>query len=207
MPLQEFIAANQALSIHDLRKKSVFRPLVLDIQTKLTALGILDPYTTGSSSTTVPFKPLTKQDGLLGHESLVALRIFGDLVGSPITDTLHPQFALHLQQAQADTLFGPLDLDLEQEADDQLRLAKRLLRYMQQEGYWIARMPGMLNVVYVEGVDRQGLPNDDRTDDWNDRRIVITIVNGRPVISQNFDATTEPGWETVKNPGNNVNAV
>ncbi len=207
MSLLQFIAANQPVTWNDLRRKPSLRALVLDTQNKLTSLGILDPFTTASTSEAIPFKPLTKQDGMLGGETLTAIRIFSDLIGIPVTSDFTPTLATALQNAEPGTIFGPLDLDLQNEPDNQTRLAKRLLLYMQQEGYWFARVPGMLNIVYAEGIDRQGLPNADLTNDWNDRRILFSISQGKPVMHQNFDATTEPGWKTIENPRNKVNAV
>lgn len=72
-------------------------------------------------------------------------------------------------------------------------LADRIIRHMESKKYHIARNPGEVNIVYLEGANADGKPNADAPDGWNDRRIVIVFQGGAPVIVHNAQATTEPG--------------
>jgi hypothetical protein len=63
-------------------------------------------------------------------------------------------------------------------------------------------LPGILNIVYVEGANADGKPNADEFNKFNDRRIVIGIDNGKPTIKMNVLATTEPGKFFTDNPMN-----
>ena len=72
-------------------------------------------------------------------------------------------------------------------------LADRIIRHMEAKKYHIARNPGEVNIVYLEGADADGKPNSDAPDGWNDRRIVIVFQDGAFVIVHNAQATTEPG--------------
>jgi hypothetical protein len=89
-----------------------------------------------------------------------------------------------LLDSNADTLF-PLDLGAD--------FASRLVKYMQLRNFWLARMPGFLNIVYAEGTNENGTVNADEFNKFNDRRMVITIADGKPKILLNVLATTEPG--------------
>ncbi|MGI9161184.1 MAG: hypothetical protein ACR2K1_15665 [Saprospiraceae bacterium] len=65
---------------------------------------------------------------------------------------------------------------------------------MSAKGYTIARNPGEVNIVYLEGANEDGAPNADLIDGWNDRRMVIVFdAQKTPVIAHNAQATTEPG--------------
>jgi hypothetical protein len=76
----------------------------------------------------------------------------------------------------------------------QLRLAYRLVEYFALKGYTLDRNPGEVNIIYLEGANADGSPNNDAPDRWNDRRIVLMFDSQRqPFISLNIEATTEPG--------------
>ena len=116
--------------------------------------------------------------------------------------TLSPNIAVKLLEAQQNT-FLPLNLSPTGTDNGQTALAKNILRYMLEQGYWIARSPGMYNVVYVEGIDSTGNLNDNKIDEWNDRRIIIQIEEGgNPRIILNSQATTQPGLSFIQNPIN-----
>lgn len=74
-----------------------------------------------------------------------------------------------------------------------MTLADRILAYMYQHECEIYRLPGQLNIVYLEGVNADGRPNADTWGAWNDRRIVFDFYEGQPRILHNSLATTEPG--------------
>lgn len=72
--------------------------------------------------------------------------------------------------------------------------AKRVIKYMETLGYEIYRDPGEINIVYVEGADLDGTPNDDKGDRFNDLCLLIRFENGEPVIIHRSVCTTEPGY-------------
>lgn len=81
-------------------------------------------------------------------------------------------------------------------------LASRIIKYMQAKGYKIFENTKQYNIVYLEGAAVDGTPNDDRANQWNDRRLVLQILNGVPSIIGNWAATTEPGDYYTYNPMN-----
>lgn len=64
---------------------------------------------------------------------------------------------------------------------------------MEALGYEIYRNPGEINIVYVEGVNIDGVPNRDDLDHWNDLGLLIRFENGEPMIIHRAVCTTEPG--------------
>lgn len=200
--LQQLIERRQSISVSDLGLPANVL-LTEEVQTQLCDLGMLDPVIGGDEHT--PFRPVRKTDGKLGVNTRNALLAFHHYAQLPYVDNLlAPEFFHLLENARPDTLF-PIQFDDHPEDDQQTRLAKRVLLRMQQKGYWIARAPDMLNIVYVEGVDADGTPNADRLNEWNDRRMVIRIrPDGRPEMMANDQATTEPGRFYTMNPLNRL---
>jgi hypothetical protein len=160
-----------------LKDLALDKDLARDIQMRLRDLGILDP-------------PV---DGEVGPVSRLALQVFAKLVNQEIDETVTKALADALLENSSATLL-PLE-----PGDD---FAGRIIKYMQLKDYWVARAPGYLNIVYVEGVGEDGTLNDDAPNKWNDRRLVIQIKNRKPVFVGNWDATTEPGFFYVFNPLN-----
>lgn len=161
----------------DLRALSRGNPLTNQVQQRLLDLGFLDP-------------PV---DGDFGPVSQLALQQFGKAIGSDVDLTLEPDVARGLLEGDIDTL-----LPVMPKAD----LAGRIFRYMRRKGHFFARLPGHLNIVYVEGVSKNGTPNDNRPNAFNDRRIVLTIEDEVPVEPGNWAATTEPGKDFTEQPMN-----
>ncbi len=85
---------------------------------------------------------------------------------------------------------------------DSQDLASRIVRYMLDQGYFVSAGPSRYNIIYLEGADKNGSPNNDRFNEWNDRRIVIEILGNTPQIVGNWLATTEPGATYTYNPMN-----
>lgn len=81
-------------------------------------------------------------------------------------------------------------------------LASRIVKYMLSKQYYVAVGEKRYNIVYLEGADKNGVPNSDTFNEWNDRRLVIEIVNGVPIIVGNWKATSEPGRKYTQNPMN-----
>jgi hypothetical protein len=75
-----------------------------------------------------------------------------------------------------------------------------VIAYMESQNYWISRHPKSWNIVYVEGMDASGTPNDDRPNWFNDVRLVFQIQEDGGVVSHAWDATTEPGRHWTEAP-------
>lgn len=138
----------------------------IEIQQALIKWGFLDP----------------PADGLWGIQSKEALKAFQRLAELPSSgeNTLITLSALRT--------FKPPALKLGND------FASRLAAYMAAQHYFIARGEGRFNVVYVEGADEDGTPNEDRPNEFNDRRLILQVSDdGVPTIIGNWDATTEPG--------------
>lgn len=80
--------------------------------------------------------------------------------------------------------------------------ASRIVKFMLQNGYFVAIGSKRYNIIYVEGANSDGTPNADKPNQWNDRRIVVEIVGGIPKIVGNWLATSEPGRNYTINPMN-----
>lgn len=81
--------------------------------------------------------------------------------------------------------------------------ASRIVAYMKKQGYKLFVNPGELNIIYVEGVDTDGLPNADQMNEWNDRRLILDY---KLEIIGNWLATTEPGFKYTAAPLNPMGA-
>jgi len=203
--LKQMYQSGKTLLIEDL-KLPVNEPLLRDIQTRLCELGILDPKISGDKNT--PFGPSSFADGRFGPNTHNSILAFHDYLQVPKPeDQLTTQFFGRLLESTPDTFF-PIQFNPKPGDNEQALLAKRILRYMQKKGYWIARAPDLLNIVYVEGADATGRPNNDRLNEWNDRRCVIRIrPGGVPEMLVNDQATTEPGRFYTLNPLNPAGAA
>lgn len=160
-----------------LRQLADDRPLASEIQTRLGELGCLDP----------------PADGDFGPVSMMVLREFAHRVGVALNETIDRPLAQALLDSRANDLF-PLQLGTD--------FASRIIKYMQLNDYWLAYLPGFVNVVYVEGVNADGSLNSDTFNQFNDRRLVIDFEQGRPRLLLNALATTEPGLYYTINPMN-----
>jgi hypothetical protein len=162
-----------------LRELATDRALAREVQTRLSELGLLD-------------RPV---DGDFGPVSKFVLREFARRVGVALDEMVNRRLAQALLDSRADDLF-PLKLDTD--------FASRVIKYMRLESnnYWLARAPGFLNIVYVEGADDDGSPNGDTFNQFNDRRLVIAFEQGRPRLLLNALATTEPGRFYTEHPLN-----
>ncbi|MEO1621738.1 MAG: hypothetical protein AAFU53_11995 [Cyanobacteria bacterium J06632_3] len=82
-------------------------------------------------------------------------------------------------------------------------LASRILAYIASKGYTIFEGMREYNIVYVEGMDPSGRLNRDVDNVFNDIRLVIEVIDGKPrIVGGPWLATTEPGRHYVKNPMN-----
>jgi hypothetical protein len=148
------------------------------LQAYLIALGLLDP----------------PADGKWGTQSHAALKHFQELKGLPVTGEVN-ETCLELLSKTPPSVFK-LDGSL----------ASRVVGYMAKQGYCISQGDRRFNIVYLEGCDQDGIPNADRLNEWNDRRLVIEIIGNVPRIVGNWLATTEPGKFYTQNPLNPLGA-
>lgn len=73
-------------------------------------------------------------------------------------------------------------------------LAARVVRAMAAKGIYVDNAKGAQNIVYVEGMNLDGTPNNNRIDKWNDLRMVIGFDEaGAAKMLFKCEATTEPG--------------
>lgn len=190
MTLQNFADQNLAISLPE-----VDTQLGKEIQAKLSALGILDP-PIGQRADEI-FGPLAEDDGLVGAYTIGMMGIFAKKAGIKFEQgILTAKLAQALVNADPGTFFKLILRPNPNDRQDgpQTKLAMRICLYMMKKGYWIARAPGMFNIVYLEGADKDGTLNKDEFDKWNDRRIVFFInALGKPEIRINTIGTTEPG--------------
>jgi lysozyme family protein len=81
-------------------------------------------------------------------------------------------------------------------------LAERIIAYCEEKGYKIDRGVGEKNIIYVEGMYRDGRLNNDEFNVWNDSRLLIEFKNSKPEIVGAWEATTEPGQYYTMSPMN-----
>lgn len=153
--------------------------LATHIQEILIWLGLLD----------------SPPDGKFGPISSAALKQFQKLTNCSEYGFLGIETAKKLIETSPDKLPQP-PMQLGND------LASRIVKYMQKKNYQIATGNDEYNIVYVEGMNADGSLNSDPPNQFNDRRMVIEIVNGRPKIALNFEATTEPGYHYTYRPMN-----
>lgn len=199
-PLQQIIQKGRNITTDELNAPA-YRSAALELQTRLCDLGLLDPEISGDVST--PFGPISKGDGILGTNSRAAIAEFCRLTKQPFVNKLLTVKTLQKIIAANPETFLPIKFGNASDDTQSTRLLKRILRYMRNQGYWIARSPRMRNIVYVEGMDANGIINKDEANQWNDRRIVFRIApNGVPEMLVNDQSTTEPGKYYTWNPLN-----
>jgi hypothetical protein len=145
--------------------------LARDIQAALTRLGLLDG----------------APDGQFGEVSGWALEVFLD-ARAPGARAIDRKVAKALLTGEPWPLKPGRDF------------AGRVVRRMQQLGFFIARHPDCINIVYIEGVDPDGAPNDNAPNRFNDVRMVFRCdAEGVPHATC-WEGTTEPGARFVNQP-------
>jgi len=143
--------------------------LAVQVQTRLGELGLLDP----------------PADGKFATASQWALDQFLKMIGSPGNVPIDAGIARQLVEADADE-FLPVKIKDNFEG--------RIVTAARKQGYWLSRHPDCVNVLYIEGVDPDGTPNDDAPNVFNDLRLVLNITRaGNIQIEGEWEATTEPG--------------
>jgi hypothetical protein len=180
MKLSQIATTNATFPVENLSRDA---SLAKEIQGRLIQLGCLDP----------------PADGKFGPVSRLTLGLFAKRMGLRYDEEVTGPIANALLK-QTGATFIPLKLGS--------NFASRIVTYLQLKDYFVARLPGFLNIVYVEGADADGKANPDAFDKWNDRRIIVRIdAAGKPVIDYNALATTEPGKFFTIHPLNTMGAA
>lgn len=87
-------------------------------------------------------------------------------------------------------------------------LASRLIRAMRKRGFKVDDVPGNPIVLYVEGMNPDGTVNDNRPNEFNDTRFVLSFDQaGRPGIIGAWEGTTEPSKRWTVDPMNSKGAA
>ncbi|HEY9743981.1 MAG TPA: peptidoglycan-binding domain-containing protein [Coleofasciculaceae cyanobacterium] len=160
------------------------KQLATHIQQVLIWLELLDP----------------PADGKFGPISSAALKKFQELMKCKEQGFLGPETAEALIETKPSDLPEP-ELNLGKD------FASRIIKYMKAKNYEIAIGSQQYNIVYVEGIEAEGSVNSDQPNYFNDRRMVIQILEGKPKIIGNWDGTTEPGYYYTYNPVNTKGAA
>ncbi|WP_445635798.1 Peptidoglycan-binding protein [Nostoc sp. DSM 114161] len=176
MKLQDFLGKDEKWGFEAIAKDP---ELTRQIQILLIGLGLLDP----------------PADDKFGPVSAAALKKFQELMKIGETDYLGPVTAKELIQTKPEELPKP-PLKLGND------IASKIIKYMQAKNYQISTNPKEYNIVYLEGVNEDWTLNKDTPNQFNDRRIVIEVVDGVPKIVNHWQATTEPGSHYTYNPMN-----
>jgi len=167
MKLQDFLGTDEKYGFEAIAQES---DLARQVQIQLIGLDLLEP----------------PADGKFGPLSAAALKKFQDLTKTGETEFLGKVTAEALIETKPGSLpKTPLKLGND--------LPSRIVKYMQSKKYTIFTEPKEYNIVYVEGMNENGSLNNDARNEFNDRRIVIEVVDGVPKIVNHWGATTEPG--------------
>ncbi|MCV3211961.1 peptidoglycan-binding protein [Plectonema radiosum NIES-515] len=181
MKLQEFLGTDEKYGNDAIAQDS---DLAHQVQIQLIGLGLLEP----------------PADGKFGPISAAALKKFQNLTKTGETEFLGKVTAKALIEIKPGSLpKTPLKLGND--------LPSRIVKYMQSKDYTIFTEPKEYNIVYVEGMNEDGSLNDDAPNEFNDRRIVIEVVDGVPQIVNHWQATTEPGNKFTLTPINDLGAA
>lgn len=135
-------------------------------------------------------------DGIFGPMTREAFLEFQKYMDCPQIGILDPETAKKLVETDKQELLASLTSKLRPGND----LAGRIIKYMLDKQYHIFMEPRRYNIVYVEGMNADGTVNQDRANYFNDRRIVIEVIDGVPKIVGNWEATTEPSSHWTINP-------
>ncbi len=175
MQISDIADSNQTIELEAL---TTDRELTRELQERLAEIGLLDP----------------PADGKFGPVSRWALREFKRLSQTNPNGPLDRATAAALLDDAALTLlpFQPGN-----------QFGARIASYMKEKGYWLARHPEAVNIVYVEGADPDGTLNDNEPNQFNDARLALRFMKtGRVEILGAWEGTTEPGRFWTNHPMN-----
>jgi hypothetical protein len=150
--------------------------LAREIQQRLIIAGLLDP----------------PPDGMFGPVSQWALREFCNAKRLSFEVGSSSAIVSALQDDGIGNLF-PL-----RPGSD---LAGKIISAMQRSNYWIARHPQCFNIVYVEGMNPDGTPNDNAPNKFNALRTLVQVQpSGACKTAGLWEATTQPSKYWTEHP-------
>ena len=79
-------------------------------------------------------------------------------------------------------------------------LVGRVYAAMLRKGYTVDEGPDVVNIAYVAGVSEDGVPNANRTNAFDDARVIFRVVDGKPILLGSWQATIETGKRYTENP-------
>ena len=174
---------------------------VQKMQEWLQLAGYLDPDMFAEQKRYKP--PVMKwaaPDGIYGPQTKAAFYAWTDRYCPPIRETIHGIYPEDILEKMAAAQALP-DLSLGDPA-------ARIVAHMQQQQMYISMRHDTLNIVYLEGVNKDFRVIENVIDEWNDLRILIRILpNGVPVIVRHYEATVDPGLYYTNNPINRAGAA
>jgi peptidoglycan hydrolase-like protein with peptidoglycan-binding domain len=162
------------------------KELATQVQILLINLGLLSP----------------PADGKFGPISTAALMEFQDAFKESLSSERG-----FVGKATAERLIETSVQDFDKLANREIdtsknNLAARVIKYMKLKKYEVFMGVKKYNIVYVEGMNEDGTLNNDTPNSFNDRRMVIEIVDRVPILVNHWQATTEPGTYYTENPMN-----
>lgn len=181
MKLQDFLGKEEKWGFEAIAQDT---DLSRQIQILLIGLGLLEP----------------PADGKFGPVSVAALKKFQDLTKTEESEFVGAVTAKKLIETKPEELPKP---PLKLGSD----IASRIIKYMQAKDYQVFTNLREYNIVYIEGINEDWSLNSDPPNQFNDRRIVIEVVDGIPKIVNHWQATTEPGRYYTLNPMNSGGAA
>ncbi|MBE9004328.1 peptidoglycan-binding protein [Fortiea sp. LEGE XX443] len=176
MKLQDFLGKEEKWGFEAIAKDE---ELTRQIQILLIGLGLLEP----------------PADAKFGPVTAAAISKFQELTNTGELDFVGAVTAKKLIETKPDDLPKP-PLKLGND------IASKIVKYMLAQNYQVFTAPKEYNIVYVEGMNGDWTLNNDASNEFNDRRIVIEVVDGVPKIVDHWQATTEPGRYYTLNPMN-----
>ncbi|MBW4684290.1 MAG: peptidoglycan-binding protein [Komarekiella atlantica HA4396-MV6] len=176
MKLQDFLGKEEKWGFEAIAQDT---DLSRQIQILLIGLGLLEP----------------PSDGKFGPVSVAALKKFQDLTKTEESEFVGAVTAKKLIETKSEELPKP---PLKLGSD----IASRIIKYMQVKDYQVFTNLREYNIVYIEGINEDWSLNSDPPNQFNDRRIVIEVVDGIPKLVNHWQATTEPGRYYTLNPMN-----
>ncbi|ALF52095.1 peptidoglycan-binding protein [Nostoc piscinale CENA21] len=180
MKLQDFLANANEIGKLGFEAIAQDKELATQIQILLIGLNLLEP----------------PADGKFGPVSGEALEKFQELTKTGETGYLGAVTAKKLIETKPEDLPKP-PLKLGND------IASRIVKYMLDKKYQVFTAPKEYNIVYLEGINEDWTRNNDAPNEFNDRRIILEVVDGVPKIVNHWRATTEPGsYYTVVKPLN-----
>jgi hypothetical protein len=181
MKLQDFLGKEEKWSFDAIADDI---ELTRQVQILLIGLGLLEP----------------PADGKLGPISVAAIKKFQELKKTGESDFLGAVTAKELIETKPEDLPKP-PLKLSNS------IPSRIVKYLLSKNYLVFTGLKEYNIVYVEGINEDWSLNSDTPNEFNDRRIVIEVVEGVPKIVNHWQATTEPGSHYTYNPMNSLGAA